>query len=807
MGSKSQRRKEQHSRKRQEKRRKQERSRARRVERQRKTGDVNSRHRERLAKQVPVAWPGELLEDVAVFDDATLATLSPELAEQVAAVREALEDVSASRRAEALNRVASIARGSPLSEWRLLIRGLADWLTDDANAASETWKRLDPQRRPGRMAAAMMLATRSDLDQLSAAATPEQQDAESPPAQWHRGDGQLLDHARLVRRIRFDRPALRVAESGLRAAEEDKELLIGPSKIGWLRKFIANYRETEPELVAALAQAALARAYVQNFSDLFEEAIKSFPGPRHDLGNRLLTYHFFSPIENRSAQQKARAALDMYLHRELPQNTAISPRLRSAIASQIHFRQAGAMLAEVYEAHQFGPMGMFFGPQENTTGIRQQLKAALQADPANGPVYKAYVGWIQSKLDDERLEKSLQTPLETELEGVMRRWSQAQPDEVEPRLWLVDALLEQEKLDEARPHVEFLAASRQDDPRVRAMPWKWQLLEAMRLCRRKASLPDARARLEEGEALWPAWLSKQWLPYLWAAWASRSGQKEVYEAQRERICRESGIARDSLADACMMLGAAQRMRVAAADLKPFRAAVDQALAGLKTLPLDDLIHAGSFFWDLQRAQLLYPAYRMHAKKIGLAFVSRLNESETLVLNRIDDERLQAAVLWGSENRFWPNNYETKFPAVFANPIIGQHPAFAAARANAFLKQRYAWGADKQRDLTPLLREAAATQRDPYYRYWYLSLADQLEESLDKYARTVGFAKTLFGMDSDGDDDYDEDDDDFDEDDFDEDDEFAEDEFDLGFDPNCNCSSCRAARRAYEKGQPRGRSPY
>lgn len=798
MGSKSQRRKEQHSRKRQEKRRKQERSRVRRQERQRKTGDFNSRHRERLAKQVPVAWPGEPREDVAVFDDATLATLTPELAEQVVAIREALEDVTALRGTEAVNRVASIARGSPLSEWRLLIRGLADWLADDVNAASEAWKRLDPQRRPGRMAAAMMLALRSDLDQLSPSATAEQQSTESGPVEWSRGDKQSLEAARLLRRIRFERPALRVAESGLRAPEEDKELLLGPRKMAWLRKFIANYEEYEPELAAALAQNALARAYAQNYSDLFAEAVTGFSGPRHDRRNRLLTYLFFSNFESRSAQQKASGALDVYLRRELPQNETISPQLRAAIASQIHLRQAQALLAEVLEASRMGPMGRFLAPREDTAAIRDHLNGAVKADPTNGPAYKTYVRWIQSKLDDERLEESQETCFEDELETVMRSWSQGLPEEIEPRLWLVDALLEQEQLEEARPHVEFLAASRQDDPRVRAMPWKWQLLEAMRLCRRKTSLADVRTRLEEGEALWPAWLSKQWLPYLWAAWASRGGQKEVYEAQRERICQESGIARDSLADACMMLAAAQRMRVAAPDLKPFRAAVDQALKELKTLPLDDLINAGSFFWDMHRAQLLYPAHRMHAKKIGLVLIARLDQTDKLVVNRLDDERVQGAVLWGSEYRFWSSNYDTKFPDFLTNSAIRRHPVFAAARANAFLKQRYTWDVEKYQDAAPLLREAAPSQRDAYYRYWFVTLAEQLEDVLAKNSRSFGFAKTLFDRESE-EDDYDDDDDD----EFDEDDGFDEDEIDLGFDPNCNCPSCRAARRAYEQRQSGG----
>ena len=63
-------------------------------ERQRKKGNVlqgNARHRQRLARQQPRAWNGEMPEDVAVFDDSVLESLSPELASQVSAVREALQ--------------------------------------------------------------------------------------------------------------------------------------------------------------------------------------------------------------------------------------------------------------------------------------------------------------------------------------------------------------------------------------------------------------------------------------------------------------------------------------------------------------------------------------------------------------------------------------------------------------------------------------------------------------------------------------------------------------------------------------------
>src|SRR4051812_24335967 len=99
MGSKSQRKRERHARKRQEKQKKRQQARARRQEAPR-GGEVASsggaRHRERLSRQVPRAWPGEAPEDVAVFEDSALSSLPPELAGQVVAVREALQAATGS---------------------------------------------------------------------------------------------------------------------------------------------------------------------------------------------------------------------------------------------------------------------------------------------------------------------------------------------------------------------------------------------------------------------------------------------------------------------------------------------------------------------------------------------------------------------------------------------------------------------------------------------------------------------------------------------------------------------------------------
>jgi hypothetical protein len=725
-----------------------------------------------------VGWPGETVEDVAVFDDSVLSTLTPEVARQVMAVREALQDASESRGDEALKGVSVVSRGGALSEWRLFVRGLVDWLASSTESASEAWKRLDPDRRPGRIATVMMAALRSDLEQVSSLQGQPGQDEpgdESSTSTWSRFDAQQVYHAKLLRRVRFDRVALRVAEAALSLAEESQELLLGPKRMQWLRRFIAEYRETEPDLAAALAQAALGRAFAQEFCDLFNEAVQSFPGPRHDRLNRLLTFFYYVGIgSDASARRTAERALNEYLNHDLPQNGALSAPLRGAIASQIHLNEARTFIEAGRAA---GIVDRIFGTPENPRAIRNHLHAAVIADPANSPAYMTHAEWLASKLDDDRLTTSSRTPLENELAEVMQSWSQAAPQEVEPRLWLVDHFLESERLEEARPHVEFLAASRQDDPRVRALPWKWQLLESMRLCRRKAWLAEVPPRLDEAERLWPAWLSKRWLPYLKAAWTLRNGQREAFEEQRRQICLASGLVRDSLPDACLMLGAAQQMRAAATELKPFRAAVDHALDRINTLPIEELLETGSFFWDLHRAQLIYPAYRLHGKTIGKALFGRLAKATRLVLDGIDDEKVLKAVLWGSEYRFWSSNYETKLPPFFSNPTIRRHPFFIAARLNAFLKQRYAWNVETYRELGPALRETSPSQRDAYYRHWFNELADKLDDALASESfRFSGFPfRDLL--------------------------ENGVDDNALECDPDCDCPECQMARKRAEKRTP------
>ncbi len=318
----------------------------------------------------------------------------------------------------------------------------------------------------------------------------------------------------------------------------------------------------------------------------------------------MLTFFYYGNFANDpAAERKARRSLSEYLTRDLPENKVLPAPLRNAILSRAHLNEAVSLMNL---PGSMGGIEQLFAPRENTAAVRKHLLASVQADPGNGLTYQTHVKWLEAHLENDRLAKPERASLEQELAQLMEGWSRAIPEEIEPRLWLVDHLLESEQLEAARPHVEFLAASRHEDPRVRATPWKWKLLEAMWLCRRKARLAEVPDRLNDAETLWPDWLPKQWLPYLRAAWQLRGGQKDAYEEARARICQESGLERESLADACMMLGAAQQMRVAADDLKPLRAAVDRGIQQLGRIPVEDLLEAGRFFWDLHRRSFRIP---------------------------------------------------------------------------------------------------------------------------------------------------------------------------------------------------------
>ena len=746
---------------------------------------INTRFRQRIAKQRPVAWDDEAPEDVAVFDSTVLETLSPELCEQVSAIREALAlaCVSNGSQAEDANRVvAKIPRNSPLSPWRLFVRGLQSWLESDVDAAQESWSRLDSLRRPGRIAAVLLSAQRDDF-RPNADSDPQPIDAQSDAVQVY--------SAKLVRRIRFDRAAIQMAQTITTRREElfgESELLLGQEKLKRLKDFSSDFGDTEPRLVAALQQTALQFVINQPFVDAYEMALKFCRGPAHDPRNSLLSFHYNSKFEG--GERKTADALKCYLEKDLPGNEQIPKPLCNAIISQAWFNEAEASLKSPsrFGGSPFG--GMFeFGTDE--AKYEDCLKQSIKAYPANAEAHKTYTDWLESKSTDDRLRAAARKPYEKKLLAAMRNWAKSIPNAAEPRLWLVDYLIENEQLEEAAPHVEWLKSSREDAPRIRSAPWKLALLEAMQLCRRKAWLQQVPEKLAEVEALWPTWLSRDWLPYLRAAVVLRCGEKDEFEKLRAEMPSYTKSS-DSLKDACMMLGAAQRMRVPANDLKPLRVPIDEAVKKVKRLEFDVLTSVARFFWDLKRTDLYYPAYRMHGSKFGKELWRRLRDQPALVSRHCSASDFQSALLWMSASRICSDGYELTIPRGFAE-LAHKNKFVAASLINASLQLRYNWRLHEHSKQRDVLHEAVQSESDPYYRHWFGSLVKDFDEKLVESNRFSSGTASFFGafenafknsFGGEG----------FAEGTFDEDD----DEEDWLFDPECDCSDCKAARAKAKK---------
>lgn len=728
-----------------------------------------------MSRVRPIAWLGEVEADVAVFDDQVLAGLAPELASEVDFVREALQLVTDSFGSDANKRLEPISRRSPLSEWRLFVRGLVHWYDEEFDDAQENWKRLDLQRRPSRIARALTASKKTVLEQ-----------SDTPDANDKLLDSDLLAAANLVHSVRVARPAVAEAARELNRRERiPPELarisLLGPERLEWILDFCAQYRQVEPQLVDALQQAALDRAMKQPFADINQIATAKISGPPHDPKNLLSQSIYYGKFEG--GEIKAESFLSQYLTKSLPNNEMISPKLRSAIESLLHLEDARNEAKPSYGDTIFG---RFLGPPVDDKAVIKSYKLALKAYPANAEAHREYVDWIREHLDDERIRKSLREPFEKLIQPAMKAWSDGVPDEIEPRLWLVDHYLENEQLEEAKPHVQWLAGSRHPDPRVRATPWKWELLEAMRLCRRKTWLSHAQEKLDAAEKLWPTWLSRDWLAYLRAALMLRQNKTQAYEAARIDIRQQrlaSGRPICELTDAVMMLGAAQHMRVPAAELKSLREPIDAAVKSVANLDFNDLVQTASFFWDLYRTNMQYPAYRMHGGKFATELhrrlQSKLNPADVTPERR---SNLCDAIYWLSQRRVFSDGYKFTLPRSL---ISLDEPLLVAVTTVQclLLSHRMMRGQlQKYSNQIRLLRETAAKETDPYYRYWFQSLAERASEEAAKNPFGMGRVGSIdpFGWNA------------SDEDDDEEDDDWSDDDED-SFDPECDCPSCTAAR--------------
>jgi hypothetical protein len=765
----------------QKRRRKTEKRRNQKAKAKTSRKSIGQRYRQQLASLVPAAWNDEDPLDVAVFDEAVFASLPAEQQDSVAAVRTAMELIGNCKYVEANDALKAIPRKDAMSDWRLLVRGVSSWLDNDFDDAEKSFSRLDRERRPARIARALQLARQDDLAELADNVLAQSKTKAGKPGETDEVaddvelDMELVKSARIVRKIRFDRAAIKIAEAGVNSTvpfEDDiPDSTITPEKIKWLKEFGADFRDVEPELVRALELAALHRASEQPYEDVFQETASSFAGPSHDAKNLLRTFLYYMSSED---SDEGQVYLDKYVTEDLPSNKSISDSLRHAMISSIRHRVAGMDLVKFTATK--SPFGFMFGgpdlasADELLKSITNNLEKSIKAWPANEEAHEAYVKLLETKVESGDLSKTQKERAIKRLVKAMQHWARSIPNAASPQKYLANFFLEQEQFEDAAPHIKWVTDSRPDDPRLKILPWKSKLCEAMHLCRRKSNLAAVPEVLQQAHALWPAWLSRRWEPYFSAAVPLRAGDQAAFAKQRESVFESGKVKRGSLADACMMLGAAQRMKVPAADLKQLRQPVDLAVKNVKQLSTDELLDAASFFWEMHQTELLYPAFRMHGSKFGKELFNRFKNDLSLFGAYLDDSRFQQAVYWFSELRFWVDGYTLSLPPHF-DQVCTKETFMAAAYINCCVKMRFGGRDNRLQETSAFLKESTRKVADPFYRFWFNELIIKAQEKQRESEERFGggaFGR-MFGMDS------------------------FEDEFE---DEDCDCAECRA-RRAYE----------
>lgn len=736
-------------------------------QRQRRVAQARVSIDQKLSRVRPNAYPNETVEDRAVFEDYALATLSPESAADVKLIRAAFQLIAAGNDVEAEQGIAGIPRRSPMSDWRLLARGLTQWYRGETDTAAAAFSRLDPQRRPGRIAETLLRA-----DALKAEAVP----VANPDV-----DAALVSAAKLVHRIRNERPGLAAARQEMTRTEkmpgaEEMDLpagFPGPRQMQWLSEFSESSMRHEPELVSALYYNVIRFVTKTPLAPLIDSIAERTNGPPFDPQNLLLRCLYLRNFQD--AESEVESYRNKYIA-SLKSNTSVSKPVARALEAELFLMAAGD------EQESDGPMSMLpfsYGPPPDQKLIKKYYKAATSACPAHAEAHSEYVQWLQSELEVRNLTKAKQKALESDLVIAMEQWASGCPEEIEPRLWLVDHCLENEELERAAPHVRFLAESRNLDLRVQAAQWKWHILEAMRLCRRKTWMAAAGDQLDAAEKIWPRWLSKDWLPYLHAALAIRSGDTARYELLHQQI-RDSWKSSDPedhrLSDPAMLLAAAQRMRVPAAELKALRQPVEKALKERNQLSSTSLLRAGHFFVELFRAGLVYPAYRMHGSKFADELVSRLRGNTLLSESDTKNLDFWPAMFWLAHQRTFSEGSQIRIP--HALTLLNAPEKVAAITVHTDMAVPGRWVSNETRSVLDTLEQAIPDETDAYLKYWYKQLLSKAKERQAASEGSMfggGMMERFAAMMSDRE--------------FDDDEEDDEDDYD----PTCDCLDCTETR--------------
>ncbi len=691
----------------------------------------------------PVPAPGELVEDLAVFTKSCREQLAADLQAEANAVSEAFDLTVRGEFDAAKERVKNIARGSIYSQWRLFIRGLIAFYHRDIDAARENWSRLDSARRPARIAVTLLQAE-----------TGVPEDVQHPRPQ------PLVTAARdLLNRSELFQEAKRIAA----VRHRDPDITFAASQVAMLNEFYERYRPIDSGLVTRFAQACVRLTYFQPNSRVFD-LVRKLPGPSHDPHWNLLSVAYYQQFRGSADTVRRHAAA--YIQSDLPSLTQLPPQVQNALAAVLYVVQSEAGLFSDMESDYFG-----FAPPSASSlrRARNCLTLAIKRYPTYRKAHDLLVRFLEMEIESGDRSESAQAALEQEHVAAKEAIAAVFPQDTQTALWLIDHYFETDDLEKIDTLVRQLSNQRLDDPESRALPWKLKLREAMRLSRRKSGLVAAREALDAAESLWPAWLKRDWLPYLHAAIKLRGGDPARFD-QLVLEARQACGANDLLHNV-MTFSALQLMHLPGAQLKPLRTVIDDQIKQAERQPIDELCRLGSFFWDLVRTGLRHKGYRQQASRLGKSWVQRMERGTRVT----DQEALQDTCLWAATHRFWRPTYGPRQPRWLAR-LSARNPRIALAVLEWLFDFR---GADywirEYSAQVELVEEAFKSENDPFYRFRMGRTLENAREAMAVYNEQRRRYSYDFAWDEDEDQDEEE--------------------------MECDCPRCRARRARSQSSEP------
>ena len=321
-------------------------------------------------------------------------------------------------------------------------------------------------------------------------------------------------------------------------------------------------------------------AYFEPNTAVFATLKKTVPGPTHDPNWNLQGVLYYSQF---SAHRAYEDCANAYITKDLPKLTQLKEGLRNALASRLYMLLAETELQRAAGAG-FPFSFMFESP--DFADVEESAQKAIKQYPANRDAHTMGIRVLQLQLAEQGLNKRTAAALEKRLLRAKEQLVKSFPDDIETTLWLIDHYFDEDQLEAADKLVRQLGGQRLEDPRAKSLPWKLKLREAMRLSRRKTSLDAAHSALDMAESLWPAWLQRDWLPFLRAAIELRAGDRDKFMHLNAAARSECGAT--ELVGDVMTFAALQQMNLPSADLKPFREVAEKQVLSAKKVPLTEL---------------------------------------------------------------------------------------------------------------------------------------------------------------------------------------------------------------------------